>query len=144
MGWPQGALGGDTDGDGYLDVATGLPGDDLGATTDAGSVLVLRGSASGLTGAGATSFTQSTSGVPGTAERLDRFGAETALVDGDGDGDKKDGLVVGDPDENAGNGAAWTFSAASGGITARGSASFGGATLGLATTGSRFGRSLDD
>ncbi|MGW1068083.1 integrin alpha [Streptomyces aureus] len=133
---------GDTDGDGYLDVATGLPGEDVGTVTDAGGVLVLRGGASGLTGTGARSFTQSTSGVPGTAERLDRFGAETALVDGDGD--KKDGLIVGDPDENAGNGAVWTFSAGSGGVTASGSASFGGATLGLAATGSGFGRSLDD
>ncbi|WP_326787827.1 FG-GAP-like repeat-containing protein [Streptomyces sp. NBC_00151] len=133
---------GDTNGDGYLDVATGLPGEDVGTTVDAGGVLVLRGSASGLTGTGAKSFTQSTSGVPGTAERMDRFGAETALVDGNGD--KKDGLVVGDPDENAGNGAVWTFSAGSGGITASGSASFGGSTLGLPATGSGFGRSLDD
>ncbi|WP_328669053.1 FG-GAP-like repeat-containing protein [Streptomyces sp. NBC_00328] len=133
---------GDTDGDGYLDVATGLPGEDVGTTVDAGGVLVLRGSASGLTGTGAKSFTQSTSGVPGTAERMDRFGAETALADGNGD--KKDGLIVGDPDENAGNGAVWTFSAGSGGITASGSASFGGSTLGLPATGSGFGRSLDD
>ncbi|MFE1285213.1 VCBS repeat-containing protein [Streptomyces sp. NPDC058751] len=134
---------GDTNGDGYLDVATGLPGEDLGTTVDAGGVLVLRGSASGLTGTGAKSFTQSTSGVPGTAEKLDRFGAETALVDGNGD--KKDGLVVGDPGENAGTGAVWTFSAGSGGITASGSASFGGATLGLpGATGSGFGHSLGD
>ncbi|MEY2247789.1 FG-GAP-like repeat-containing protein [Streptomyces sp. BF23-18] len=133
---------GDTDGDGYLDVATGLPGEDVGTTVDAGGVLVLRGGASGLTGTGARSFTQSTSGVPGTAERLDRFGAETALVDGNGD--KREGLIVGDPDENAGNGAVWTFSAGSGGITASGSASFGGSTLGLPATGSGFGRSLDD
>ncbi|MFI0962095.1 FG-GAP-like repeat-containing protein [Streptomyces sp. NPDC021080] len=134
---------GDIDGDGYLDVATGLPGEDVGTVTDAGSVLVLRGSAAGLTGTGAKAFTQSTSGVPGTAEKLDRFGAVTALVDGNGD--KKDGLVVGDPGENAGTGAVWVFSAGSGGITASGSVSFGGATLGLpGPAGSGFGYSLGD
>ncbi|MEU4170025.1 integrin alpha [Streptomyces sp. NPDC026665] len=132
---------GDTDGDGYLDVATGLPGEDLGTTVDAGGVLVLRGGASGLTGTGAKSFTQSTTGVPGTAEKLDRFGAETALVDGDGD--KRDGLIVGDPAENAGTGAVWTFSARSGGITASGSVSFGGATLGLPGSAG-FGHALGD
>jgi hypothetical protein len=134
---------GDTNGDGYLDVATGLPGEDLGGIIDAGSVLVLRGSASGLTGTGARAFTQSTAGVPGTAEKLDRFGAETALLDGDGD--KKDGLIVGDPGENVGNGAVWSFPATSVGITASGSSSFGGATLGLLpATGSMFGQSLGD
>jgi len=133
---------GDTNGDGYLDVATGLPGEDFDGITDAGSVLVLRGGATGLTGTGAKVFSQSTSGVPGTAEKLDRFGSETALVDGNGD--KKDGLVVGDPDENAGNGSLWVFSATSGGITSSGSFSFGAATMGLPSTGARYGASIAD
>jgi hypothetical protein len=131
---------GDTDGDGYLDVATGLPGEDFDGITDAGSVLVLRGSANGLTGTGAKSFSQNTSGVPGTAEKPDRFGAETALVDANAD--KKDGLIVGDPAENANNGSVWVFSATSTGITASGSFSFGSATVGLPATGARFGASL--
>ncbi|MEU1194761.1 FG-GAP-like repeat-containing protein [Streptomyces sp. NPDC005813] len=133
---------GDTDGDGYLDVATGLPNEDLGSLTDAGSVLVLRGSAKGLTGTGAKVFTQDTAGVPGTAEKQDRFGTETALLDANGD--KKDGLIVGDADENAGNGSVWILSATASGITASGASSFGATTLGLPATGSRFGQSLND
>ncbi|GGY11898.1 FG-GAP-like repeat-containing protein [Streptomyces djakartensis] len=133
---------GDTNGDGYLDVATGLPGEDLDGITDAGSVLVLRGGANGLTGTGAKSFSQNTGGVPGSAEKGDRFGARTALVDADAD--KKDGLVVGDPAENADNGAVWVFSATSTGITATGSLAFGSATMGLPATGARFGASLAD
>ncbi|MFI1567875.1 FG-GAP-like repeat-containing protein [Streptomyces sp. NPDC020490] len=133
---------GDTDGDGYLDVATGLPGEDLDGVTDAGRVLVLRGGANGLTGTGARSFSQNTGGVPGTAEKADRFGAETALVDGNGD--RKDGLAVGDPNENASDGSVWVFSPTSSGITARGSFSFGPGTVQLPRTGAQFGRSLGD
>ncbi|MFH0518214.1 FG-GAP-like repeat-containing protein [Streptomyces sp. M41] len=133
---------GDTDGDGYADLATGLPGEDLDKITDAGSVLVLRGSANGLTATGSKVFTQQTAGVPGTAEKGDKFGAETAFVDPDGD--KKHGLIVGDPAENAGNGSVWLFSARSGGITASGSSSFGPTTMGLPPAGARFAASLGD
>lgn len=133
---------GDTNGDGYQDVATGLPGEDLGTLADAGSVLVLRGGANGLTGTGAKAFSQNTSGVPGTAEKNDRFGTATALVDADGD--KKYGLVVGDPAENANNGSVWVLSATSGGITTSGAFTFGAATVGVTPTGARFGASLGD
>ncbi len=133
---------GDTNGDGYLDVATGLPGEDFDGLTDAGTVLVLRGSANGLTTTGSKSFSQNSAGVPGTAETSDRFGSETALVDANGD--KKDGLVVGDMAENANNGSAWVFSAASSGITASGSFSFGPTTMGLPATGTLFGASVAD
>lgn len=133
---------GDTNGDGYLDVATGLPGEDFDGLTDAGTVLVLRGSANGLTATGYKSFSQNSSGVPGTAEGRDRFGEETALVDGNGD--KRHGLVVGDPAENFDMGAAWVFSATSSGVTAVGSFSFGPSTMGLTPTGARFGASVAD
>ncbi|AZP17669.1 VCBS repeat-containing protein [Streptomyces aquilus] len=133
---------GDTDGDGYQDVATGLPGEDLGTLADAGSVLVLRGGAHGLTGTGAKTFHQNTTGVPGTAEKNDRFGTATTLVDADGD--HKYGLVVGDPAENANNGSVWVFAATSGGITASRSFTFGAATVGVTPTGARFGTSLGD
>lgn len=132
----------DTNGDGYLDVTTGLPGEDLDGIVDAGSVLVLRGSAKGLNGTGSKAFSQNTSGVPGTAEKGDRFGAETAFVDADGD--RKAGLIVGDPAENADNGSVWVFSATTGGITSAGSFSFGSATMGLPATGAKFGASLAD
>ncbi|WP_328535122.1 FG-GAP-like repeat-containing protein [Streptomyces sp. NBC_00344] len=133
---------GDTNGDGYPDVVTGLPGEDFDGLTDAGTVLVLRGSANGLTTTGIKSFSQNTAGVTGSAEKLDRFGSETALVDANGD--KKEGLVVGDWAENANNGAAWVFSATSSGITASGSFSFGSSTMGLPATGAQFGASVAD
>ncbi|WP_225821280.1 FG-GAP-like repeat-containing protein [Streptomyces naphthomycinicus] len=128
---------GDTDGDGYADVATGLPGEDFDGLTDAGSVLVLRGSAKGLTGTGAKVFHQNTAGVPGAAEKGDRFGRATALVDGNAD--RKAGLVVGDPEENSGDGAVWVFSATSGGITTSGAFSFGPVTAALPARQARFG-----
>lgn len=107
-------------------------------------MLVLRGGANGLTGTGAKAFSQNTSGVPGTAEKNDRFGTATALVDADGDGGKKYGLVVGDPAENANNGSVWVLSATSGGITTSGAFTFGAATVGVTPTGARFGASLGD
>ncbi|MGX1130654.1 hypothetical protein RKD49_002844 [Streptomyces glaucescens] len=128
----------DTNGDGYQDLVTGLPGEDFDGLTDAGTVLVLRGGASGVTGTGAKSFSQNTAGVPGTAEKGDRFGAETALVAG------KRQLVVGDPAENANNGSVWVFPTGSTGVTASGSFTFGATTMGAPVTGSRFGASLGD
>lgn len=133
---------GDTNGDGYLEVATGLPGEDLDTVAEAGAVLVLRGGASGLTGTGSKAFTQSTAHVPGTAEKGDKFGAATVLVDADGD--KKDGLVVGDPDENATDGSVWVFSTTSTGITATGSFSFGPTTMGFTASKARFGAAVSD
>ncbi|MER6342993.1 VCBS repeat-containing protein [Streptomyces sp. NPDC001595] len=132
----------DIDGDGYQDVTTGLPGEDFDGLTDAGSVLVLRGSAQGLTGTGAKVFSQNTAGVPGAAESGDRFGATTALVDPDQN--KRHQLVVGDPAENANNGAVWVFAATSTGITATGATTFGATTMGAPVTGSAFGGSLSD
>ncbi|GGO84931.1 FG-GAP and VCBS repeat-containing protein [Wenjunlia tyrosinilytica] len=41
---------GDFDGDGFPDLAVGMPGEDIGTVTDAGAITVLWGSARGLTG----------------------------------------------------------------------------------------------
>ncbi|MET7289295.1 FG-GAP and VCBS repeat-containing protein [Streptomyces sp. NPDC005573] len=127
---------GDTDGDGYADVATGVPGETYDGIARAGTVLVLRGGAKGLTGTGARSFGQNTSGVPGVAEKDDRFGTSTALVDADGD--RKAEFVVGDPAENGSDGAVWVFP----GTSATGSFSFGAATVGLPASKSGFGATL--
>ncbi|MFI6434650.1 FG-GAP and VCBS repeat-containing protein [Streptomyces sp. NPDC050759] len=104
----------DVDGDGYLDVVTGVPGEDLGPATapnsvkDAGSVVVLSGRADGLTGAGSHQVvTQNSTGVPGTAEKGDAFGG--AVHAGDANGDGLSDVAVGAPGENAGAGSVWSF-----------------------------------
>ncbi|MGP4010206.1 FG-GAP-like repeat-containing protein [Streptomyces sp. 4N124] len=132
----------DVDGDGYADVAAGSAGEDLGSVIAAGQVNVLRGSAAGLTGTGAKSFSQNTANVPGTAEQNDYFGARTALVDTDSDGRAE--LYAGAASENQGDGAVWAFRSTATGPTATGSLSFGAGTLGAepadANLGGEFAR----
>lgn len=91
--WGAAVAVGDFNGDGYSDLAVGSPGEALGGIQAAGMVTVLYGSAQGLTGTGAKGFTQNTNGVPGVAERGDRFGS--GLVAGDFNGDHHDDLAVG-------------------------------------------------
>ncbi|PZG85194.1 hypothetical protein C1I97_33690 [Streptomyces sp. NTH33] len=95
-------LSGDFDGDGYRDIAVGVPEESLGAKQDAGAVVVLRGSARGLTGTGAKSFSQNTSGVPGTAESRDFFGDAVFLPDVTGD--RRAELIAGARGENGDTG----------------------------------------
>ncbi|WP_432176990.1 hypothetical protein [Streptomyces sp. Tue6028] len=78
--------------------------------------------------------------MPGTAEKGDRFGLATVLVDADAD--HKAGLVVGDPGENASSASMWAFAAGSGGIPANGSFSFEATTAGLPNHQAEFGESL--
>ncbi|WP_392672300.1 integrin alpha [Streptomyces sp. LN785] len=134
---------GDTNGDGYPDVATGLPGEKVTGTADAGRVLVLKGGPAGLSGAGSKEFGQYTAGVTGTVEQGDQFG-EGATALGDYDGDGRAGLVVGDPSENGSRGALWIFGSDATGIVATGAVSFGAATLKAPTGPSRFSESLTD
>jgi len=66
---------GDFDGDGFADLAVGVPGESIG-----GAVNVLYGGAAGLTAAGGQTFTQDTPGVGSTAENGDGFGAALAAA----------------------------------------------------------------
>ncbi|MFG2354889.1 FG-GAP repeat protein [Streptomyces sp. NPDC048521] len=130
---------GDVDGDGFKDLAVGASGEDSGT----GSVTVLHGTASGLTTKGAVSYTQNTAGVPGTAEKGDRFGARVLLADHSGD--HRAELTVAGPGENAGDGAVWSLRGAAGGPTTAGALSFGPSTTGVSTAGApRYGAVLNN
>ncbi|WP_150493661.1 FG-GAP and VCBS repeat-containing protein [Streptomyces kanamyceticus] len=87
----------DYNGDGYADLAVGVPNGTVDGKARAGYVNVVWGGKSGLGQHGSTTVSQATAGVPGTVEAGDRFGTAVASDDmnGDGFGD----LVVGTPHE---------------------------------------------
>jgi FG-GAP repeat protein len=70
--------------DGYADLAVGVPGEDVGTIVDAGAVVVLYGSASGLTGVGSQEWTSDTPGVVGRSESGDFFGRTLAAAGNNG------------------------------------------------------------
>ncbi|WBB64324.1 FG-GAP-like repeat-containing protein [Streptomyces sp. WMMC500] len=131
---------GDVNGDGHLDLAAGAEGEAIGEADDAGAVWLLRGSAGGLTTSGVQHFNQDTAGVPGAAEAGDLFGSDVRLHDADRDG--RSGLVAGAPGENAGQGFAWVLPTRGGVLTADGSWTFGGASVGANGANARFPETL--
>jgi hypothetical protein len=122
---------GDVNGDTYLDVVVGVPWEDIDGHTDAGSVVVLHGSADGVTGTGAQSFHQGTAGVPGGNEAFDCFGIAVKLDDVTGD--RKADLILGSGEN--GNGAVLYFPASGSKITTTGSRSISTSAVGVSTTG---------
>ncbi|MGH2760703.1 MAG: FG-GAP repeat protein, partial [Actinomycetota bacterium] len=64
---------GDFDGDGSLDVAVGVPHEDIGPVVDAGSAQIVYGSPGGLTTSGDQVLHQDTAGLNDTAEAEDRL-----------------------------------------------------------------------
>jgi hypothetical protein len=91
---------GDLDGDGFSDLAVGVPREVVGAIQIAGAVNILYGAAAGLTTGGSQLFSQASPGVPDAAELGDRFGDR--LASGDFDNDGFVDLAVGVPDEAVG------------------------------------------
>ncbi|MEU0383564.1 FG-GAP-like repeat-containing protein [Streptomyces chartreusis] len=94
-------LAGDFNGDGYRDIAAGAACTTVGSASCAGAVVVLYGSASGVSATRKAVITQNTTGVPGTAESGDLFGA--SLATGDLDRDGYSDLVVGATGESIGD-----------------------------------------
>ncbi|WP_155056306.1 FG-GAP repeat protein [Streptomyces blattellae] len=98
----HGGVPGDFNGDGYRDAVLPAPGANVAGKEAAGAVVVLYGSSSGLATARRKTLTQNTTGIPGTAEAYDRFGAATATEDLNRDGYAD--LVISAPYEDTGKG----------------------------------------
>jgi hypothetical protein len=92
----------DFNGDGYADLAVGVPLEDIGPDSDTGGVNILYGSATGLqaTAPADQFWSQDSPGVEGGAEEGDDFGA--SLAAGDFNGDTFSDLAVGVPNEDIG------------------------------------------
>ncbi|MFD3581903.1 FG-GAP repeat protein [Streptomyces sp. NPDC058683] len=131
---------GDTNGDGYGDLAIGVVFKDIGAAEDTGLVVLMNGSADGVSRTGARTISQNTVGVPGNAESMDYFGSDLVLSDVTKDG--KADLTVGASFEDEGVGAVTALRGSASGITATGAKSFGPGTFGLSRTYGAFGTGL--
>ena len=92
---------GDFNGDGFDDLAIGVPGEDIGSITNAGAVNVLYGSNAGLTGVGNQIWHQNSAGIAGASQANDRFGS--ALAAGDFDNNGYTDLAIGVPGEDIGS-----------------------------------------
>jgi hypothetical protein len=84
---------GDFNGDGYYDLTIGIPFESLGAVNYAGAVIVLYGSANGITGTGSQLLHQDIAGAEGSPGDQDEFGYSLRIGDFNGDG--TDDLGVG-------------------------------------------------
>jgi len=89
---------GDFDGDGFDDLAIGVPGQEVDSQGGAGGVAVLYGSRSGLRSRGNQVWTQASTGIDDDPEIVDLFGA--ALAAGDFNGDGFDDLAIAVPRES--------------------------------------------
>lgn len=140
---------GDFNGDGFVDLAVGVPYEDTGAVTvtGAGIAQVVYGTADGLNSANNTIWRQGTSGLPDTLEDSDHFGY--SLAAGDFNCDSYMDLSIGIPDESVGAvakaGAVQIIYGSASGLTASGNSLWHQDTAGVvgaAETGDLFGYAL--
>ncbi|MFD0550847.1 FG-GAP-like repeat-containing protein [Streptomyces rectiviolaceus] len=130
MGWSVSA--GDFNLDGYADVLTGAPNEDItragSAKTDAGTSLLLKGTSSGLTGTGAQAFSQDTEGITGSTESADRLGSSVVLTDLSGYG--RADLAIGVDGEDEGNGTILQLDSGASGVSTSSGVYYGRTQLG--------------
>jgi hypothetical protein len=129
----------DFNGDGYADLAIGVPKEDLGEINNAGAVNVLYGSPTApniLSSTDDQKWTQDSDGVREMAEKGDQFG--WALAWGDFDYDGYDDLAIGIKGEHVGEdsgaGAVSVLYGSASGLTAEGDQYFTQNTTGIADT----------
>nr|WP_307624175.1 FG-GAP and VCBS repeat-containing protein [Streptomyces sp. V3I7] len=91
----------DFNGDGVGDVAFSASGAYVSGKKTAGQLVVLYGTATGVSSAKRSVISQDTAGVPGGAESGDAFGSDTAYADFNGDG--YDDVAVSAPGEDVGS-----------------------------------------
>ena len=135
----------DFNGDGFADLAVGVPFEDQAATND-GAVNVIYGGLGGLSAAGNEVWSQGSEGITGTPEAGDLFGYSLAAADFNGDGFTD--LAVGVPFEDqaaTNDGAVNVIYGGLGGLSAAGNEvwSQGGEGItGTPEAGDQFGYSL--
>src|SRR5687768_770279 len=88
---PAALAGGDFNGDGFADLAVGLPDETVDGWSAAGAVRIWYGTSSGLTTTGSQYWSQASPGIADAAEGGDLFG--TAVAAGDFNGDGRDDLI---------------------------------------------------
>lgn len=136
----------DFDGDGFYDLAVGIPFENVGGVADAGAVQVMYGSVTGLNGVGDQLVHQNTPGVLDVAEPGDHFGA--AVVAANFNGDAFTDLAIGVPLEDGtavNQGGVHVLYGSANGLTSNADQFYGQATPGIADgpeAGDEFGRSL--
>jgi hypothetical protein len=91
---------GDFNGDGFGDLAIGVPKEDFSVVVDGGLVHILYGSSTGLRGSGSQSFQQDTLNLGSASQTSDNFGE--VLAGGDFNGDGVDDLSIGVPRKDVG------------------------------------------
>jgi disulfide bond formation protein DsbB len=90
---------GDFNGDGKVDLAVGVPFEDIDSILDVGAVNIIYGAQTGLVSTGNQMWSQSSEEIIGEAEDYDNFGY--SLAAGDFNGDDRDDIAIGTPGDNS-------------------------------------------